>query len=372
MNRTISHILEIIYKSPDTFFKEKDEFNKLLPYPERADLRKFMHGVLLNYNIFNTQTGTYKQRSGLAMGSPLSSSMSDIFLNLMETTLIEKFIKNKEILHWSRYVDDILVICDKNSVENILEKINGYDHRLSFTVENMVNDKLKFLDMELFIDDTKIKFRKIFKKDLNTVFTNYTESISPQRYKNSAIFTQLHRVRDCLSDDEQFSKSLHELRIIYSRNNYPSWLVERKIKTFSQNFEKPPRPENAYTFVLDYNSPRVEYHAQKLINKIKKFAPEFEINSCFRSIKVSQLYSHTFKPKLDIFDTSNAVYKFTCSCNSLYIGQTKRPLSVRAREHQQASKAPKKYPFYGVYHHISSCPCYKSNLKNYLETFKNI
>jgi hypothetical protein len=78
------------------------------------------------------------------MGSPLSSSMSDIFLNLMETTLIQKFIKNKEILHWSRYVDDILVICDKKSIEKILEKINGYDHRLDFTVEFMENSTLKF------------------------------------------------------------------------------------------------------------------------------------------------------------------------------------------------------------------------------------
>ena len=92
------------------------------------------------------------------MGSPSSSSMSDIFLNLMETTLIEKFIRNKEIIHWSRYVDDILVICYKNSVKNILEKINGYDHRLNFTDENMANNKLKFLDMELFIDNSKIKF----------------------------------------------------------------------------------------------------------------------------------------------------------------------------------------------------------------------
>ena len=91
-----------------------------------------------------------------------------------------------------------------------------------------------------------------------TVFTNYTESVSPQRYKNSAIYTQLHRVRDCSSDEEQFSKSLNELRIIYTRNNYPSWLVERKIKSFSENFEKTPRPENAHTFVLDYNSPIVE------------------------------------------------------------------------------------------------------------------
>jgi hypothetical protein len=72
-----------------------------------------MQCVLLNYNIFHTPTGTYKQRSGLAMGSPLSSSISDIFLNLMETTFIEKFIKNKEILDRSRYIYDILVIRDK-------------------------------------------------------------------------------------------------------------------------------------------------------------------------------------------------------------------------------------------------------------------
>ena len=140
MNRTISHILEIIYKTPESFFKEKDENNNLLPFPERTDLRKFMHDVILNYNVFHTQIGTYKQRSGLAMGSPLSSSMSDIFLNLMETTLIQKFIKNKEIIHWSRYVDDVIVICDKNSINNILDKINGYEHRLKFTIERMKNN----------------------------------------------------------------------------------------------------------------------------------------------------------------------------------------------------------------------------------------
>ena len=89
VNRTISHILKIIYKNPANFFNEKDEFNNLLPFPERSDLRSFLHGVLLNYNIFRTQIGVFKQRSGLSMGSPLSSSMSDIFLNILESTLID-------------------------------------------------------------------------------------------------------------------------------------------------------------------------------------------------------------------------------------------------------------------------------------------
>ena len=165
VNRTISHILKIIYLKPSNYFKEKDENNNFLPVPDRADLRKFMHGVLLNYNTFSTQIGTFKQRSGLSMGSPLSSSMSDIFLNLMETTLIDKFIKNDEIIHWSRYCDDILVICNKNSKNKILEKINGYDHRLNFTLETMQNDRIKFLDMEIFIENSQIKFRKLFKND---------------------------------------------------------------------------------------------------------------------------------------------------------------------------------------------------------------
>ena len=211
VNRTISHILKVIYKNPSKYFNEKDENNQLLPYPERSDLRKFMHGVLLNFNTFRTQIGTFKQRSGLSMGSPLSSSMSDIFLNLMETTLIDKFIKNKEVLHWSRYCDDILVVCNKNSAKTILDKINSYDHRLTFTVENMQNDGLKFLDMDIFIENSKIEFRKLFKKDSDTVFTNYTESVFPQRYKNSDIFTQLHRVRDCCSDETQFSTVLTSL-----------------------------------------------------------------------------------------------------------------------------------------------------------------
>ena len=87
-----------------------------------------MHGVLLNFNTFHTQIGAFEQCSGLSMGSPLSSSMSDIFLNLMETTLIDNFIKNKEVLHWSRYCDDILVVCNKNSAKTILDKINSHDY----------------------------------------------------------------------------------------------------------------------------------------------------------------------------------------------------------------------------------------------------
>ena len=95
----------------------------------------------------------------------------------------------------------------------------------------------------------EIKLKKLFKKGLDTVLTNYEHSVSALKYKHN-IFTNLHRTRDFSSDNEQFEKSLDELRIIYSRNNYPSWLIEQKIKIFLENDKKPPREENFTLFVL--------------------------------------------------------------------------------------------------------------------------
>jgi hypothetical protein len=126
-----------------------------------------MHSVLLNFNTFESQIGS----SGLAMGSSLSPSL------------------------------------------------NNFDHRLSFKIDKMENNQIKYLDFLIFIENSKIKFRDIFKKGLDTVYTNYQHDISPLKYKHN-IFTQLHRTRDCCSDTEQFEKSLDDLRIIFSRNSH--------------------------------------------------------------------------------------------------------------------------------------------------------
>jgi hypothetical protein len=147
--------------------------------------------------------------------------------------------------------------------------------------------------------------------------------------------------------------------------------LKEKLKLLLKILKKTSRPDTVHTFVIDYNSPQVEYHAEKLMNKMKIFAPEFIINSCYRSKKVLQLYSYTFKPSIDIFDTSNVVYK--------------RQLKHRVKEHQQASFANKKTPNFqqkhnnfrqkspnfqqkGIYHHISNCDCYRTNLKHYFKT----
>ena len=43
------------------------------------------------------------------------------------------------------------------------------------------------------------------------------------------------------------------------------------------------------------------------------------------------------------------------------------PENINKRAMQQ-----KKFPFHGIYHHITNCVCYKSNLKDYLENYENL
>ena len=48
---------------------------------------------------------------------------------------------------------------------------------------------------------------------------------------------------------EQFEKSLDDLRIIFSRNSYPSWLIEQKIKKFLEDDQNHLEKRNFILFV---------------------------------------------------------------------------------------------------------------------------
>ena len=46
-NRVVSNVLDSIYKSPDLYFREKDDEGQLLPYPCRSNFR-----ILEKYQLF--------------------------------------------------------------------------------------------------------------------------------------------------------------------------------------------------------------------------------------------------------------------------------------------------------------------------------
>ena len=58
-----------------------------------------------NYFQYNDQY--FKPVKGIAMGSPLSGTLTELYLQRIEKEYIKQWIDSEEIYYYKRYVDDI-------------------------------------------------------------------------------------------------------------------------------------------------------------------------------------------------------------------------------------------------------------------------
>jgi len=70
--------------------------------------------LVVTQNYYKFQNKTYIQKSGLAMGAPSSSILSEIYLQFMENTKIFEILRNSKIEGYYKYVEDILIIYNEN------------------------------------------------------------------------------------------------------------------------------------------------------------------------------------------------------------------------------------------------------------------
>jgi len=68
--------------------------------------------TILQQNYFIFQEQIYQPDKGIAMGSPISGTIAEIFLQHLEHTHIRLLIESKQILYYTRYIDNILFIYD--------------------------------------------------------------------------------------------------------------------------------------------------------------------------------------------------------------------------------------------------------------------
>ena len=125
------------------------------------------------------------------------------------------------------------------------------------------------------------------------------------------------------------------------KNLYSFYLIDKEIKKFSGN--KVTTKENTNT---DHNQKSVCYcklpyigsypssTKKKIYELCKTFCKNTNVKIVFSPFKLQDLFSS--KDCLPVALKSFVVYKFTCAgCQSCYIGETKRHLPTRIKEHLQ-------------------------------------
>jgi hypothetical protein len=66
--------------------------------------------LILSQNYFTFQNKIHQPEKGVFMGSPISSTIAEIFLQHLEDIHIKQLLDTKNIIFYIRYVDDILII----------------------------------------------------------------------------------------------------------------------------------------------------------------------------------------------------------------------------------------------------------------------
>jgi hypothetical protein len=95
---------------------------------------------------FRLEDQYYEQQRGLAMGSPLSPILADLYMKKMEREIMDK--GKEKIKFWKRYVDDVFAIIHGNGdSEEILHQANNISLTVKFSVEQEKDDSLPFLDI---------------------------------------------------------------------------------------------------------------------------------------------------------------------------------------------------------------------------------
>jgi 2-succinyl-5-enolpyruvyl-6-hydroxy-3-cyclohexene-1-carboxylate synthase len=121
------------------------------------------------------------------MGSPLSATMADIYLQYIEEMFIKHRLETQETIFYRRYVDDILIISDttktnEHTIQNFMNSLHPF---LLFTPTTEVENTITYLDLAIHRQNHTFQL-SIHHKPTQIDATIHFKSNHPIQYKLAA------------------------------------------------------------------------------------------------------------------------------------------------------------------------------------------
>lgn len=292
---------------------------------------EFLLGIrlILNSTFFTFNKRIYKQIFGTPMGSPLSPVIADMVLQDIEEVAIHSL--PFYLPFYFRYVDDIFLAAPSEQVDHLLEIFNSLHKRLQFTIEVSTNNSLNFLDVLATISDGNIILDLYHKPTFSKRYLNY-HSHHPLSQKRSIVIGMVDKIL-ALSHPQFHEKNfLYTIQILLE-NGYPltfifSTINSRLHQKFSQKdcTISPPKTKEKY-FTIPY--------VKSISEKFSWVTKKYNFALAFAGSRSLGRFIRAGKDRLDRLAQSDVVYRMECKdCDAVYVGQTKRQLGTRLKEHR--------------------------------------
>ena len=177
--------------------------------------------VCVGQNYFNFNSEYYQQGEGLAMGSPLSPLLAELFMDDFENILFNRYSMCSNIYCLFRYVGDVFAIWTgtDRQLDNFLKILNAQHINLKFTCEKEKDGKLNFLDVAVSRRNKKFEF-EIFRKASTMDHVIPSDSRHHVNQKLSAFHFLLNRLINIPLSKEAYGKELDTIKLIATSNGY--------------------------------------------------------------------------------------------------------------------------------------------------------
>nr|VZI11378.1 unnamed protein product [Spirometra erinaceieuropaei] len=282
----------------------------------RAQVLQHLKFCLRTYFTFG---GTiHEQVKGTPMGSPISGFIAEAVLQRLESLVFKH-----QPRFWAPYLDDTLVVIDRDQLLKFKERLNAVFPDLQFTMEEEENNRLAFLDVLVCRKACGGLNTKVFRKATNTMQVLNFNNSHPISHKRSCVRTLYRHVeKHCIEPEDKIAE-LQYLRWVFKANGFPRNFVNRCIH---KRDERPNRTDTKAWRTLPYlkNVSGVVVCLLAPLGFGVAHRPEATIRR------------QVLKPKdpLPRQETSGVVYRIWCSCGqSNYVGETGGQLQTRMAEH---------------------------------------
>ena len=279
----------------------------------------------------------YKQKKGLAMGSPASPILADIILvDILDETISQLGYDPQLVI---KYVDDILMIIPRSETENTLTTLNSINENIKFTLEYSDNNKIPYLDILIIKCDNGKVLTDYYQKPTSSGRILNFKSNHPMLQKTGTAYGLISRIYTLSS--AQFIKN--NTKLIYkilNNNNYPNNLINKLINKYNNKNVTKNTNNTAIkpTTITKYHGLIYEKHLTENINKLlRKQDPGIKLG--FKpNNTVGQIHNNP-KQAIDKLKKNGIVYEIQCEdCNKTYIGQTGQLLKNRMAGHKSDFK----------------------------------
>ena len=218
-------------------------------------------------------------------------------------------------------------------MNDFFEHVNNQHNQIKFTIEKEKDACLPFLDTLIKRSKDKSLSIVVYRKPTHTdQYLNFhsNHQLSAKESVVSALFT---RADNIVSNREDLRNENARIVNALTANDYNKRIIGKVRKKIQQRKELTNATKEANEYIGHVNLPYVKGTGEIL----RRIFQKHKIRCTFYSSDT--LWNKLSHPKdpVDSNQQNNVVYKIPCSdCNAVYIGESKRTLDQRVKEHERA------------------------------------